>query len=124
MLPPGEGRDALKRNAAERGWSLGELTDAVPKKVRREQTRRKGGRAFRGPRTLTVGLRQIERFGDEWSRRFGSKAWSGEEWLEGKADAAGSRGLKARLAEAREALRKVRESVISWMASSSGSRPA
>src|SRR4051812_44059558 len=35
MLPPGEGRDALQRKAAERGWSLDELTAAIPKKVRR-----------------------------------------------------------------------------------------
>jgi len=111
MLPPGEGRDALQRKAAERGWSLEELVTAIPKRVRREQTRREGGRAFRGPRSLADGLRQIERHGDEWLRRFGSKAWAGEEWLEGKVGAAGPGGLKARLEKAQEALKKVRESV-------------
>src|SRR3954447_13547750 len=52
MLPPGEGRDTLQRKAAERGWSREDLVGAIPKKVRREQTRREGGRAFRGPRSL------------------------------------------------------------------------
>ena len=79
--------------------------------MRREQTRREGGRAFRGPRNLADGLRQIERHGEEWLRRFGSKAWAADDWLEGKVSAAGPGGLKARLAEAQEALRKVRESV-------------
>ena len=111
MLPPGEARDALQRKAAERGWSLEELIAAIPKKVRREQTRREGGRAFRGPRTLADGLRQIVRHGDEWLRRFGSRAWAGGGWTGGKAGAAGPGGLEARLAEAREALLKVRESV-------------
>ena len=111
MLPPGEGRDTLQRKAAERRWSLEELVAAIPKQVRREQTRREGGRAFRGPRSLTDGLRQIERHGEEWLRRFGSKAWAADDWLEGKVGAAGPGGLKARLAEAQEALRKVRESV-------------
>jgi len=111
MLPPGEGRDALQRKAAERGWSLEDLTAAIPKKVRREQTRREGGRAFRGPKNQADALRQIVRHGDEWLRRFGSRAWSGDDWLERKSGAAGPGGLKARLAEAQEALRKVRESV-------------
>ncbi len=110
MLMPGEGRDSLQRKAAERGWSLEELVAAIPKKVRRAQTRREGGRAFRGPRSLADGLRQIVRHGEEWLRRFGSRAWAGDGWLEGKTGAAGHGGLKARLAEAQEALRKVRES--------------
>ena len=79
--------------------------------MRRGQTRREGGRAFRGPRSLADGLRQIERHGEEWLRRFGSRAWADDDWLEGKVGAAGPGGLEARLAEAREALRKVRESV-------------
>jgi hypothetical protein len=111
MLPPGEGREALQRKAAERGWSLDELRAAIPKKVRREQTRREGGRAFRGPRSLADGLRQVVRHGDEWLRRFGSKAWAADDWLEGKVGAAGPGGLKARLEKAQEALRKVRGSV-------------
>lgn len=111
MLMPGEGRDSLQRKAAERGWSLEELVAAIPKKVRRAQTRREGGRVFRGPRSLADGLRQIERYGDEWLRRFGCKAWAADDWLEGKVGAAGSGGMKARLEEAQEALRKVRESV-------------
>ena len=101
----------MQRKAAERGWGLEELVAAIPKKVRRGQTRREGGRAFRGPRTVADGLRQVVRHGDEWLRRHGSKAWAGDDWLEGKVGAAGPGGLKARLAEAREALRKVRESV-------------
>ena len=111
MLPPGEARNALQRKAAQRGWSLEELIAAIPKKVRREQTRREGGRAFRGPRSLADGLRQVERHGEEWLRRFGSRAWAADDWLEGKVGAAGPGGLGARLTEAREALRKVRESV-------------
>jgi hypothetical protein len=51
------------------------------------------------------------RHGDEWLRRFASRAWAGDDWLEGKVGAAGPGGLKSRLAEAQEALRKVRESV-------------
>jgi len=35
MLPPGDGRDALQRKAADRGWGLDELAAAIPKKVRR-----------------------------------------------------------------------------------------
>ena len=111
MLPPGEGRDALQRKAAERGWSLEEVVAAIPKKVRREQTRRKGGRAFRCPMSLADGLRQIERHGEEWLRRFGSRAWAVDDWLEGKVGAAGPGGLTDRLEKAQEALRKVRESV-------------
>ena len=111
MLPPGEGRDALQRKAAERGWGLEELAAAIPGKVRRRQTRREGGRPFLRPRTVADGLRRIVRHGDEWLRRYGSKAWSGDDWLRGKVGAAGPGGLKARLAEAREVLREVRESV-------------
>jgi hypothetical protein len=88
MLPPGEGRDALQRKAAERGWSLEELAAAIPRKVRRGQTRRGGGRSFRGPRSLADALRQIARHGDEWLRRFGSEAWAGDDWLGGKVGAA------------------------------------
>src|SRR3954452_2913048 len=111
MLPPGESREVLQRKAAQRGWSLEELIAAIPKKVRSGQTRREGGRAFRGRRTRADGLRQIVRHGDEWLRRFGSRAWAGDDWLERKVGAAGPGGLGARLAEAREALRQVRESV-------------
>ena len=110
-LPPGEGRDALQRKAAERGWGLEELAAAIPGKVRRRQTRREGGRPFLRPRTVADGLRRIVRHGDEWLRRYGSKAWSGDDWLRGKVGAAGPGGLKARLAEAREVLREVREAV-------------
>ena len=112
MLPPGEERDALQRKAAERGWGLEELAAAIPGKVRRRQTRSEGGRPFLRPRTVADGLRRIVRHGDEWLRRYGSKAWSGDDWLGGKVGAAGPGGLKARLAEAREVLREVRESVI------------
>ena len=112
MVPPGEVRDALQRKAAERGWGLEELAAAIPGKVRRGQTRREGGRPFLRPRTVADGLRRIVRHGDEWLRRYGSKAWSGDDWLGGKVGAAGPGGLKARLAEAREVLREVRESVI------------
>ncbi len=101
-LPPGERRDALQRKAAERGWGLEELAAAIPGKVRRRQTRREGGRPFLRPRTVADGLRRIVRHGDEWLRRYGSKAWSGDDWLRGKVGAAGPGGLKARLAEARE----------------------
>ena len=111
MLPPGEVRDAMQTKAAERGWALEELIAAIPKKVRRGQTRREGGRGFRGPRTLADGLRQIMENGEQWLRRHCSKAWAADDWLEGKAGAAGPGGLKARLAEAQETLRKVRESV-------------
>lgn len=111
MMPPGEAREALQRKAAERGWGLEELVAAIPKAVRRKQTRREGGRAFRGPRSLADGQRQVVRHGDEWLRRFGSRAWACDDWLGGKVGAAGPGGLKARLAEAREALRKVRESI-------------
>ena len=111
MLPPGAAREALQRKAAERGWGLEELDAAIPGKVRREQTRREGGRPFVGPRTVADGLRRIVRHGDEWLRRYGSRAWSGDDWLRGKVGAAGPGGLKARLAEAREVLREVRESV-------------
>ena len=45
-LPPGERRDALQRKAAELGWGLEELAAAIPRKVRRTQTRREGGRPF------------------------------------------------------------------------------
>lgn len=76
MLPPGKGRDALKRKAAERGWSLDQLTTAIPRKVRRGQTRREGGRAFHRPGILADGLRQIVRHGEEWLRRYGSRAWA------------------------------------------------
>ncbi len=82
-----------------------------PQKVRRAQTRHEGGRAFRGAKSLADALRQIVRHGDEWLRRFGSKAWAADDWLEGKVGAAGPGGMKARLEEAQEALRKVRESV-------------
>ena len=112
MVPPGEVRDALQRKAAKRGWGLEELAAAIPGKVRRKQTRCKGGRPFLRPRTVADGLRRIARHGDEWLRRYGSRAWSGDDWLGGKAGAAGPGGLKARLAEAREVLRQVRESVI------------
>ena len=111
-LPPGERRDALQRKAAERGWGLEELAAAIPGKVRRRQTRSEGGRPFLRPRTVADGLRRIVRHGDEWLRRYGSKAWSGDDWLGGKVGAAGPGGLKARLAEAREVLREVRESVV------------
>jgi hypothetical protein len=111
MLPPGEDRDSFQRKAAEGGWSLEELTAKIPRKVRRQQTQREGGRAFRGPRGLADGLRQIVRHGDEWLRRFGSKAWADSDWLDRKAGAAGPGGLKRRLGEAREALRAVRRSV-------------
>ena len=57
MLPPGEDRDRLQRNVAEKGWGLEELVAAIPRKVRRGQTRREGGRAFRGPRSLADALR-------------------------------------------------------------------
>ena len=112
MLPPGETRDALQRKAAERGWGLDELAAAIPRKQRLRQTRREGGRPFVRPGTVSDGLRRIARHGDEWLRRYGSRAWSGEDWLRGKVGAAGRGGLKARLAEAREALREVRESVV------------
>ncbi len=112
MLSAGEGREALQRKAAERGWGLEELDAAIPRKVRRKQTRREGGRPFLRPRTVADGLRRIARHGDEWLRRYGSKAWSGDDWLRGKLGAAGRSGLKARLAEAMEALREVRESVV------------
>ena len=108
MVPSGEVRDALQRKAAERGWGLEELAAAIPGKARRRQTRSDGGRPFLRPRTVADGLRRIVRHGDEWLRRYGSKAWSGDDWLEGKPGAAGPGGLKARLAEAREALREVR----------------
>ena len=84
MVPPGEGRDALQRKAAERGWGLEELAAAIPGKVRRGQTRREGGRPFLRPRTVADGLRRIARHGDEWLRRYGSKAWSGDDWLGGR----------------------------------------
>ncbi len=109
MLPAGEEREALQRKAAERGWGLEELDAAIPGKVRRKQTRREGGRPFLRPRTVADGLRRIARHGEEWLRRYGSKAWSGDDWLGGKSGAAGLGGLKARLAEAREVLREVRE---------------
>jgi len=112
MLPPGETRDALQRKAAERGWGLDELAAAIPRKQRLRQTRREGGRPFVRPGTVADGLRRIARHGDEWLRRYGSRAWSGEDWLRGKVGAAGPGGLKARLAEAREALREVRQSVV------------
>jgi len=111
MMPPGEGRDKIQRKAAEKGWSLEELVAAIPKKVRNNQTRREGGRAFRRPKSLADALRQIVRHGDEWLRRSSSKAWAADDWLGGKVGAAGPGGLGARLAEAREALRKVRKSV-------------
>ncbi len=111
-LPPGEKRDALQRKAAERGWSLEELSAAITKKARSRQTRSDGGRPFLRPRTVADGLRRIVRHGDEWMRRYGSRAWSGDDWLRGKVGAAGPGGLKARLAEAREALREVRQSVV------------
>ena len=109
MLPPGEVRDALQRKAAEGGWGMEDLVAAIPMKVRRKQTRREGGRAFRRPKTLVDGLRQIVRHGDEWLRRY-DKAWAGDDWLGGKVGAAGPGGLAARLAEAGEVLRKVRKS--------------
>jgi len=109
MLPPGETRDALQRKAAERGWGLDELAAAIPRKQRLRQTRREGGRPFVRPGTVADGLRRIARHGDEWLRRYGSRAWSGDDWLGGKPGAAGPGGLKARLAEAREVLREVRE---------------
>ena len=110
MVTPGEVRDALQRKAAERGWGLEELDAAIPRKVRRGQTPREGGRPFVRPRTVADGLRRIARHGDEWLRRYGSKAWAGDDWLRGKV---GERpvGLKARLAEAREVLREVRGAV-------------
>jgi len=111
MLTPGPGRDALQKKAAERGWSLEELIAAIPKNVRREQTRREGGRAFRGPENQADALRQIARHGEEWLRRFGSRGWAGDDWLEAKVGAAGPGGLEARLTEAREALRRVKESI-------------
>ena len=58
---------------------------------------------------MADGLRRIARHADEWLRRYGSKAWSGDDWLGGKVCAAGPGGLKARLAEARQVLREVRE---------------
>ncbi len=112
MLPPGEARVTLQRRAAEGGWSMDEMAAAIPQEVRAKQTRREGGRAFRGPTTIAEGLRQIVQHGDEWLRRHGSKAWAGGAWLGGKAGMAGPGGLEARLAEAREAPRKVRESII------------
>ena len=109
MLPAGEGREALQRKAAERGWGLEELDAAIPRKVRRKQTRREGGRPFLRPRTVADGLRRIVRHDGEWLRRYGSRAGAGDDWLRGKIGAAGKGGLKARLAEAREVLREVRE---------------
>jgi hypothetical protein len=107
-VPPGKDREALQRKAAELGWSLEELTDAIPQKVRRQQRSREGGRAFRRPRTVVAGLRQVVRHGEEWLRRY-RKSWSEDAWLEGRPGAAGPGGLKARLAEARETLRKLQE---------------
>src|SRR4051794_36246836 len=94
MLPPGEERDAVQRKAAEGRWSLEELTAKIPRKVRLKQSRREGGRAFRGPRTLADGLRRIKRHGDDWLRRFGSKAWTDCDWLGRSVGAAGPGGLK------------------------------
>jgi hypothetical protein len=111
MLPPGEDRDSFQRKAAEGGWSLEEMTAKIPGKVRRHQTQREGGRAFLGPRGLADGLRRVKRHGDEWLRRFGSKAWADSDWLDRRAGAAGPGGLERRLDEAREALRAVRRSV-------------
>jgi len=104
MLPPGEGRDALQRKAAEKGWSLEELVAAIPKKVRNKQTRHQGGRGFRRPKTQAAALRQIVRYGEAWQRRY-RKAWEEFDWLESKPGAAGPGGLDARIAEARQTLR-------------------
>lgn len=112
MVPPGETRDTLQREATEGGWSMEELVAAIPDEVRQKQTSRGGGRAFHEPRTLADRLRQIEQYSEEWLRRFGSKDWVGEEWLDGEAGAAGPDGSKARLTSAQEALRKVRELVV------------
>src|SRR5436305_1431218 len=52
MLPPGPGRDALQRRAAEKGWTLEELAAAIPQAVRRGQSRRAGGRPVRPARAV------------------------------------------------------------------------
>ena len=111
-LPPGEGRDALQRKAAERGWGLEELAAAIPGKVRRRQTRSEGGRPFLRPRTVADGLRRIVRHGDEWLRRYGSKAWSGDDWLGGKVGRGGPGRPEGPPGGGAEVLREVRESVI------------
>jgi hypothetical protein len=106
MVPRGEQREALQRKAAERGWSPDELKDAIPVSVRRGQTRREGGRAFRRPKTAADALRQVVRHGDEWLRRYG-KAWETFDWLASKRGAAGPGGLTARIAEARQTLKSL-----------------
>ena len=108
MVPQSEKREALQRKAAEKGWSLDELNAAIPKKVRKGQTRRGGGRAFRRPKTLVDGLRQVVKHGEDWLHRYG-KAWEGFDWA-GSAKGAGGPGvLDARLAEARQTLAKLKE---------------
>ena len=98
----------LQARAAEKGWGLEDLVAAIPQRVRRKQNRREGGRAFRRPATLVAGLRQVVRHGEAWLRRY-RKAWAGDDWLEGRTGAAGTGGLKARLAEARATLQKLQE---------------
>ena len=111
-LPPGERRDALQRKAAERGWGLEELAAAIPRKREAPAGAARGGPALReaedGGRRAAAG-RAVRR--GVAAPAYGSKAWSGDDWLGGKVGAAGPGGLKARLAEAREVLREVRRAV-------------
>ena len=110
MLPPGEGRESLQRKVAEKGWTLEELIAAVPKRVRDRQTRRGGGRGFRRPKTKTGGLRQVVWYGEAWLRRY-RKAWEGFDWTGSKPGAAGPGGQGARVAEARQTLKKLGQAV-------------
>jgi hypothetical protein len=108
MLPAGEARDAFQRKVAERGWDLEELIAAVPEKVRRTRLRRDGGRAFRRPKTRSAALEQIQRYGEAWLQRY-RKAWEGFDWHESKPGMAGPGGLGARIAEARQTLKKLNQ---------------
>lgn len=111
MLPPGEDRDTLQKQAAEKGLSLEEVIAKIPRKVRRGQTRREGGRAFRKPQSLADGLRQVVRHGGEWLRRQRHEAWREFDWIASKPGTPGRGGLAARAAEARATLMEMRDEI-------------